>query len=282
MKGFGQLLNVAAREALGKLKEIAPESPVTVKLETLLEVADETGIKPSGRLPNAAGENRRAMLVERIAERDREDAEATRLYLENRSMLEVGRMMGGKSQAWVASALARTGTPTRPKGPHHGHNVDLKRVERIRAARKAGKTLEQIGAAEHISRERVRQICSWADIDTSPNLELSDEQKAAVAEYEAGASLNSVAVKYGVGSSAIRNWVVRAGHVPRREPTRRDSAETKRKAAKAARLYRAGLRGREIAAEMGFAKPETIYRYLAIAGIKPDRQPTSGRHGLRQ
>lgn len=281
MKGWTQLMQAAARDLLAEVKRVAPESPVAIRAETIFEVAEETGIKPSGRPPNAAGNERRETLMQRIAERDATDKEVAKLYASGLSLMEVGRRTGGHSTAWVTASLARTGTPTRPRG-NNKTPPNLERIERMRAYRAEGKTLEEIAAVEHISRERVRQICNSAGISTSPSSELTPEQHAAVEEYLAGGSLNLVSARYGVGSHALRNWVMRAGHVPRREPTRRSTAETKRRAERAAQLYRQGMKADEIAKALGFKKGEAIYRFLAIAGVKPDRQPTSGRHGLQQ
>jgi len=281
MKGWSQLMQAAARDLLAEVKRLAPNSPAAIRAETIFEVADETGVKPSGRRPNDNGEQRRQMLIQRIAERDETDKHVAELYLSGLSLLEVGKRSGGHSTAWVTASLARTGTATRPRG-NYSHGNDPDRIERLRAMRAEGKTLEEMGAAEHISRERIRQICQAAGIDTSPNYDLTPEQHAAVDEYLAGGSLNLVSARYGVGTHALRNWAIRAGHAPRRESSRRETEETKRRAERAARLYRQGMKADEIAKALGFNRGEQIYRYLAIAGIKPDRQPTSGRHGLRQ
>jgi hypothetical protein len=282
MKGWSQILNQAARDLLSELKRIAPDSPVLTRAETVFEIADGAGIKPSGRKPDGYGyiTARRQQTIARIEKRDRDDAEVKRLYESGHSLMSVGERMG-HTPAWVTASLARTGTPTRPRGPG-AYCPNPERTERIRAMRANGWTLEEIGATENITRERVRQLCHKAGIDTSESHELTAEQKAAVAEYIAGGSLNLVSAKYGVGTSGLRNWVVRSGKIPRRESTRRTGEKTQAAAKRAADLYRAGKSGREIADALGLSKPEMVYRFLAIAGIKPDRQPKSGRHGLRQ
>lgn len=279
MRGWPQLAHETTFALMDEVEKLDPDSPVLLRARIIFDVANALGIKPSGRHPNAGGETRREALARKIAERDASDADVKRLYLSGLSLLETGRRMGGHSSQWVTASLGRTGTPTRPAG--NTHNLpDPARIARIRAMRVAGKTLEQIGAVEHISRERVRQICNHAGIDTSLSDELDAEQLAAVDDYMRGSSLNVVSVKYGVGITAIRNWVIRAGHVPRRE-TRRLTTTTKQRAERAAQLYKAGEKTAAIAATLGYEKPETIYRLLAIAGVKPNRKAGAGRHGLR-
>lgn len=281
MTGWGQILRQHYRDMLAELERVAPDSLVAIRARLVLEIAEGLGVKAPGRKTTAAADAKRRLQMDKIVARDKSDAEVKRLYEGGLSVLEVGRQMGGRSQAWVKASLDRTFTPTRPRGNGSAHPPDHERIERLRAMRAEGKTLEEMGAAEHVTRERVRQICLAAGIDTRPSAELTPLQRAAVADYVAGNSLNVVAVKYDVGSQAVRQWIIRAGHVPRLA-TRRPTASTKRRAEKAATLYRQGKTARDIADALGFKKPEQIYRYLAIAGISPNRQPKSGRHGLRQ
>jgi hypothetical protein len=77
----------------------------------------------------------------------------------------------------------------------HGNDPD--RIERLRAMRAEARRWRKWAPAEHISRERIRQICQSAGIDTSPNYDFDPEQHAAVEEYLAGGSLNLVSARYG-------------------------------------------------------------------------------------
>lgn len=279
MKGWSQIMNATARDLLGELKRIAPQSPVLIRAEAIFEVADDTGVKPSGRLPTGYSQLRRDRALERLAERDKSDAEAKYLYESGLSLIQVSKQLH-RSTGWIMASLARTNTPTRPRG-NTKHHPDPERIERFRRMRAEGKTLEEMGAAEHISRERVRQICNAAGIDTSPSQELTSEQKAAVADYIGGGSLNEVAVRHDTTPYTLRNWIIRAGYVPAPQP-RKWAGKTREQAKQAAKLYRAGVPGHQIADAIGVSKPEQIYRLLAMEGIKPDRKPGSGRRGLRQ
>jgi transposase-like protein len=131
-------------------------------------------------------------------------------------------------------------------------------------------TLEQIGNAEHISRERVRQICKRFDIDTGPSEELTPRQLEAVQGYLAGDSLVYVAAAYAVAPSALRAWIIRAGYQMRGRGAYHSPA-IRLKAASAARLYQSGEPIGNIARDLGLKNPEAVYRLLAINGIRPDR-----------
>lgn len=267
-------MDAQARALMDELERVKPDSPVLTRARLTFDIAEETGVKPSGRPVTTQQEARREVALRKIAERDESDAEVKRLYEAGLSLIEVGKRMGGHSTAWVTASLFRTGTPSRPRG--NTRQRDPERIERLRAMRDKGMTLEEMGAAEQITRERVRQICTTAGIDTSINLELTDEQRAAVAEYMAGDSMNEVAVRYGIGTHALRNWILKAGHVPRKQPSRRDTPEIKQRAKRAARLYQRGMKGSDIAKALGLPKSEMIYRLLAIAGVHPNRNPGSG------
>jgi hypothetical protein len=273
VRGWSALLHQTALKLLAEVEHLDPNNAVAAMARAIFEASADEGIKPSGAPPGGELQTIRATRAKRAAEQRVEWRKAADLYLTGLSLLDVGKALG-HSPAWVSNALLRCRVPSRPKGPHGGPR-DPARIERIRQARAEGKTLEQIGAAEHISRERVRQICAAAGVDTAPSHQLTDDQQQAVTEYLGGASLEFVAEKHQVGTTAVRNWVLRAGHEPRPR-RRRVAAKTKAAAAKVAKLYDQGLKAREIAEAVGLHDPTMVYRLLAIAGVRPSRNSGAG------
>ena len=269
MKGWGQLYHRTAHELMDELERLAPHSAVLLNARRTFEIGDTLGVRASGRPTVEARQRKRQAIIERIAERDLLDEEAARLYATGLSLLQTGKALGGKTGQWVRASLARQGIPCRPRGP--GVKMDdMPRLDRIRRWREAGKSLEEIGAALGISRERVRQISIRNGIDTKRSEELNAEQKRAVAEYVAGSSLNEVAERHGCTTGTLRNWILRGGFLPRSKG-RSHSLEVRQRAARIGALYQQGHSLQHIAAEVGLSKPEMIYRYLAIAGVHPNR-----------
>lgn len=276
MPGLSALFHQTALRTLAELERIDPDNPTAAMARLVFESFD-----PNAILPTATTETRREYFARRKRERAALDQQAAELYKSGKSLIEVGTTLG-KSPGWVTDALIRTGTTTRPKGPRGHKIIDHDRVEKIRnwRAEHPPKTLEAIGAELHISRERVRQICAANGIDSSPSTELDERQLLAVADYLDGASLELVASKYEVGKSAVRNWICRAGHVPR-HIGRRLAPETKAASERAVKLYRQGKKAREIAADLGLPHTEMIYRLLAIGGVAPDRNSGAGRGSVQ-
>lgn len=197
-----------------------------------------------------------------------------RLYQDGNSLLATAKAAGIGHQS-VITILNRNGIPVRARGRQlqaFQKPQDRARIERIRAWRAEGKTLEEIGAELRITRERVRQLCLKAGIDTSQK-ELTPEQKAAVAEYVAGESMEHVAARHGSHPHTLRNWVLREGFAIRPSPkTSKRDPETLKKAEQAAELYRAGKTIAEISRACGYgSNGGPVYRLLAIAGVKPNR-----------
>jgi transposase len=272
VRPLAALLNQTARKVLAELERLDPDNPTAAIARLVFDSAE------AEQLPSSTAATQREYFDRRRVERAEADRKAAELYQSGASLLEVGRACG-HSTAWVTCALARQGVAVRPRGhgPAPGFTRNPERIERLRAMRAEGKTLEQMGAAEHITRERVRQLCKANGIDTSPLTAVLDErQLQAVADYLAGGSLEFVATKYGVGTGAIRDWVLRAGHVPRRRK-RRIAPETQAASVKAASLYRQGLKASEIAEQLGLRDQAMIYRLLAIAGVTPDRNLGAGK-----
>jgi len=277
MRGWPALLHQTAHQAVAELLRLDPENRIGGMARVVLEAAEAEGIKPSGRQPGSEGKTVRERRAERAADKLALQRRAAEIYATGLSLIETGKRVG-HSAAWVSDALMVLGIKARQQGPHSG-TIDPERVERIRQwrAEHPPKTLDWIGAQLQISRERVRQLCAANGIDSSWNSELDERQLQAVAEYLAGASLEFVAEAYQVGTSAVRNWVIRAGHLPRLRQ-RRLGPETKAASAQAVQLYRQGFKAREIANKLGLPHPEMIYRLLAIGGIRPDRNSGAGQH----
>jgi len=277
VRGWSALHHQTALRLLAETERLEPDNPIAAMARTIFECAADEGVKPSGRRPGGANATVRDKRALRKMQKLAEYRRAAELYQTGLSLVDVGKALG-HSPGWVSSALLHLDVATRPqgpRGPNHG-TQDLARIERLRAMRADGLTLEQMGAAEQITRERVRQLCAVNGIDTSPNTDLDERQLQAVEAYMAGDSLELVAQTFEVGTSAVRNWLLKAGHVPRRRSTRRPSPKTKADASKAAQLYRQGVKGVAIAAELGLPHPEMIYRLLAIAGVRPNRNHGAG------
>lgn len=270
MKGWGTLHQQAAERVMNELERLDPANVTLQFARSVFNAARDDGIRPSGRPPSKAASLKREQALEKRQEQARLDRAISELYESGESMIAAGARFG-VGQTRVAAALARLHVPPRPTGKPRNEGVDMARVDRIRQARERGETLEQIGAKEQISRERVRQICRQFGIPTKANLELTDRQLEAVHRYLAGESLEFAAAAYDVGPSTLRNWIIRSGHIPRPGRPNGHGPEMKRRAAQAARMYRKAEPIKAIAKRLGLQKPEMVYRLLAIDGCKPNR-----------
>lgn len=203
-----------------------------------------------------------------IAERDDEVA---RLYLNGLSLTAVGQQLGISPQMARTSLRRRNITPRPPGRCQKATSLrrDETRLERIIQLRSEGKTLQEIGAEFGITRERVRQICARANIDTSER-PLTADELSWVDEYVSGASLIEVAEKHGLATSRMKNLILRSGNKLR--PSRRNGGHqpaTIQNAERAAQLYTEGRKVREIKDELGISYDAGVYRLLAIAGVSP-------------
>jgi DNA-binding CsgD family transcriptional regulator len=199
------------------------------------------------------------------------DDECAKLYLEGKSTYRIAAEIGISVQT-VNAALRRKGV--RARTASIGRSVttrkqDETRVDLIRTRRAERKTLQEIGAELHITRERVRQICVKNGINTEEQLTV--EQQAAVDEYVSGKSLELVAATHNTSPITLRGWITRAGFSIRPSPkTAKRDPETLRRAEKAEQLYLSGKSVSEISRELGFgALGGPVYRLLAIRGIDP-------------
>lgn len=170
----------------------------------------------------------------------------------------------------VRKALVFANVQIRPAGQARLEGVDS-RFEQIMVMRKDGATFEEIGAFFQITRERVRQIIKaaghWDEAQERP---LRPEEIAAAKEYEAGATIEYIAAKLGIGLNGAKAVVAKAGVVLR--PRQRQTSQVVQdRANKAAELYSAGKRIVDIADAIGLKNPEQVYRLLSIKGIKPSR-----------
>jgi hypothetical protein len=173
-----------------------------------------------------------------------EDDRIASLYLAGGS-LESAALEVARSTEFVKKALARRDIAPRKIGAAQSSGLKLKnvgRIERIRQMRAEGKTLEEIGTAEKVTRERVRQICVRNGIDTSADgRPLRPEEQAAVDDYVAGESLNTVSEQHGFTLTKLKDLILRSGNTVRQ--TRRipgHTPETLARAERAAQLYAEG------------------------------------------
>lgn len=252
-------------ETLGQLtsevERIDPQSVVAARVRGILTVR-EMATSVGDRHPRS-----------KKAERDDNIASA---YLAGASIEDVA-LQSGHCVSTVRAALRRRDVRVRTGGeqqraPHKQANQA--RVGRIRAMRAEGKTLEEIGNTEHITRERVRQICAKNGIDTSIDARpLRPEELAIAAEYVAGESLHVVAERHQLTLGQLRYLIVKSGNEVR--PSRRTpkhSPSTLARAQQAAQLYAEGKSTAEMQQALGVKAPST-YRLLAIAGVSPSRKP---------
>ena len=180
------------------------------------------------------------------------------------------RLQHGASPDTVRKACELNGVRIRNQGERKGGRYkDDGRIAQMIEMRARGATLEEIGAALRITRERARQIFATAGVDTSER-PLNDTERAAVARYVAGDALDLAAASINVSTHTMRRLLQRAGEKPR--PSKRKMSDTMaERSVVAARMYREGRKTKEIAAELGYSKPEMIYRLLALAGVRPCR-----------
>lgn len=202
-----------------------------------------------------------------------EDARIAELYVSGKSIEEVA-IETGHAEETVKRALQRVGVPARRGAAKFRvplakrDEADQGRIERIREALAAGKTMATIGHEEGVTRERIRQICKRFGIDTAK--QPTSEERAAIDAYLAGASLIEAAERGAIHKDTLKRLLRRAGHALRKE--RRHAPATLERAAKAAELYADGTSTAEIAEHLSIPQP-TIYRLLAIAGVTPNRFP---------
>lgn len=200
--------------------------------------------------------------------------EALRAYEDGASILEIATSEGVATQT-VRNWLKRQGVTIR-RGRGKKRKPD-QRIPEIMAMRKEGATLQEIGDHFGITRERVRQLVIKAGLSK----EFEDRpptpfETAAFEEYKSGASLDWLAQELGVAASTARSRLIKNGYKVR--PSRKKlkaKAERERLAAQIAERYQSGEKTPSIAKAFGFKKPEQIYRYLAIAGVRP-RRATDG------
>jgi transposase len=246
----------------GEIERLDPQSAVAARMRGFLE-ARQMGLHTTDRHKTQRGKYGAAA---------GQDDLVANLYLSGKSTYTIAAEVG-RSVQFVKGALNRCGIKPRKPGESQKAGqrcVDQERLDRIRAMLAEGKNLSQIGALEHVSRERVRQICKQAGIDTTPVLTI--DQKAAVQEYLDGGSLLEVAERHSVHQTTVKKWVLSEGH-ELRPKVRRTQSKTLRKASRAAQMYKAGASSTNIAAALGVPQPY-VYRLLAIAGVTPrSRQP---------
>lgn len=209
------------------------------------------------------------------AEKTKTKAEAAQMYLDGSSLTEVGAKFDA-NVVTIRKWLVDQGVKIRPKGPGTSYTGirDRERVERIRLLREEGKTMQEIGTELHITRERVRQIMVRNHMSTERVLR--PEELAAVKDYIDGTeSLRMVGERHGVTMWTLKRWITIAGYTlkPNEKPQKRNRSEkTLEKTAKAAELYKSGMKIKDIARELGVGNAAMVYRYLDYAQVPRDRQ----------
>lgn len=178
----------------------------------------------------------------------------------------------------VSSALKRVGVPV-TRGPAAKGVADKDRAAEMARRYLGGETLETIGKAFGVTRERVRQILRKTGVASLGHRPehckqahpLTQDEIAAAEMYEQGIRPAQIAVRYpkvnlavvrerlGIPAKPYGSWNIRP-----------DDAEI---TARVAELYRSGLSAPEIVERVPEVRfPETVYRYLRKAGIKPRRR----------
>lgn len=262
-----RILRDTLANVLAELDRLDPQSLTAARAHGVLEAIACSAPSSKGGRPRGVSS--------RQAEKD---APLIASYQSGKTAGEVAEAHGCERQT-VYNALRRAGIPSRARGHTIGKIKPAiaadERIERIRTMRADGRTLEEIGAAEKITRERVRQLCQKAGIPT-PRPELTQQEKDAVAAYLAGDSIDQASAGHDIAPSRLNYALARMGHSPRpSKRTCRRSAQTVAKASLAGKLYLDGKKLREISAALGLGKPEMVYRYLAVAGVKPHRRAHS-------
>jgi transposase-like protein len=201
---------------------------------------------------------------------DERDHAMAASYRSGRTILEVATEFKACTGT-VRKALDRCDVRARPKGPVYDKKR-APRVVKILELRAQGLDASDIGKAVGVTRERVRQILVREGVPTGQiNKPLTDAERRAVDMYVAGASLDAAAEINNIPISRCRALILREGRTLRPSNRRGHTQEVLERAKRVAELYKSGWKVREIAAELGLPKPELIYRYLAIAGVRANR-----------
>lgn len=247
---------------------------------TIAQVAAEMGLSTSlvHKRLKEAGISKKGTPGRKGAPVDIE--EAKRMYAEGKSLLDIAVAFKTVVPR-IRRFLEDEGVEIRRPGECQRVKPSIankERLELIRARREAGKTLEEIGAELHITRERVRQLCIKGGISPEPHL--TPEQRQAVEEYASGGSLVFVAEQHKTHPNTLRNWILRAGYEIRPAvKKRRVKNATLEKAKIAGRMYRQGATIKEIADRLtGGTAGGAVYKLLAYEGILPNRRPTEYLH----
>ncbi len=145
-----------------------------------------------------------------------------------------------------------------------------------------GETLESIGQAFKITRERVRQILrntGCPSLGARPEIYrtvVTVELEAEIVRLgKAGKTKGEIAEIVGISRWNVHSYLNRRGiAVPRTKKARRPDILARAKAVAAD--YRAGMKTSEIGRKHGIRQP-SIYHFLRIEGVEPTRKPSSGR-----
>lgn len=142
---------------------------------------------------------------------------------------------------------------------------------------RGGATLQEIGDKFGLTHERVRQLLRKDGIESlgrrpehkTGNIKINriDREQFAM-DYRSGITLEVLADAYGVSSATIRKLIRQMG-LPMRG---RKSFQRHELAARAADLYRRGVRVREITKSLCLPSTSEAYRLMRHAGVTPTRK----------
>lgn len=214
------------------------------------------------------GAHLRAHTEYRHARREREAA-IVALRNEGLAMLTIAEQFGITASA-VYSICRRAGVqPCRGTHPSPAQEQRKSRQQAIRAMREAGHTLQAIGEALGVTRERVRQIlCQLPDVASRHPNPITPEEALAILAYAREHTLRETAAQFERSVQTVAALFKRNGVEYPRKTARRPQAA--RRAAEMLALQQAGLTQHEIARQFGTSQG-AVSRLLLRNG---DRQPS--------
>jgi uncharacterized protein (DUF433 family) len=182
----------------------------------------------------------------------------------------------------AAGVSMRRYTTTREKGVE-----DEARAAEFERRYAAGETLQQIGEAFGVSRERVRQVLrkvgvpslGWRKENLRQPHPLSEAEIEAARLYDEGTRPKDLVQRFGLTHAQLLAAVSRCGYPHKSTAEWARLSGVDEIAARVAALYQAGTSAAEIARTVpGIRLPERVYWYLRRAGVKARRRVYNGPH----
>lgn len=258
-----------------------PELPKVVRFPRTRHAGHKTRAGIPARAPRAPRPPRP------LSDAKRAEAEAIKAtYDSGKTLAETG-VIHGVCLNTARRLIAEIGGTIRRKGPRESKKgvADVERAAEMARRYQGGETLQEIGDSFGVTRERVRQLLRKAGV---PSLgvragvgghkpaPITDFEREVAAAYSAGDTpLQQLRERFGITANQLAVILLRT-KTPKlglsHWLTRPDDAE---RTAKAAELYRAGLKTREIAEQIGVKRPEQVYPYLHKAGVRLNRTPAT-------